>query len=155
MTKTSCERCRFPGPIRWLHAGDDLAQPSGIHQCAHRALVRSERPPKSLMHSTELPYVTDTQADFCQRHVYHRGRRRHQIPIALAARSVPNFPRLRALALFGRRLAERAECLVIAGVQKPAQSTEGDITPLSDNHGSGSRSFRQTCQSYCCGVGTV
>jgi hypothetical protein len=57
MTKTSCERCRFPGPIRWLHAGDDLAQPSGIHQCAHRALVRSERPPKSLMHSTELPYV--------------------------------------------------------------------------------------------------
>jgi hypothetical protein len=34
---------------------------------------------------------------------------------------VPNFPRLRALALFGRRPAERAECLVIAGVQKPAQ----------------------------------
>jgi hypothetical protein len=25
------------------------------------------------------------------------------------------------LALFGRRPAERAECLVIAGVQKPAQ----------------------------------
>jgi len=34
---------------------------------------------------------------------------------------VPNFPRLRALALFGRLSAERASSLVIAGVQKPAQ----------------------------------
>jgi hypothetical protein len=34
---------------------------------------------------------------------------------------VPNFPRLRALAVFGRRPPERAECLVIAGVQKPTQ----------------------------------
>ena len=37
--------------------------------------------------------------------------RAHIIPIALAARPVPNFPRLRALALFGRRLVERAERL--------------------------------------------
>jgi hypothetical protein len=57
MTKTSCERFCLPGPMRWLHAGGDLAQPSGIHQCAHRASLRSERPPKSLMHSPELPYV--------------------------------------------------------------------------------------------------
>ena len=47
------------------------------------------------------------------------------IPIALAAQPVPDFPRLRALALFGRRTAERAESLAIAGVQKPAQ----DRTP--------------------------
>src|SRR6476659_4906388 len=32
-----------------------------------------------------------------------------------------NFPRLRALALFGRLSAERAYSLAIAGVQKPAQ----------------------------------
>jgi hypothetical protein len=57
MTKRSCERCCFPIPMRWLHAGGDLAQPSGIHRCAHRASVRSERPPKSLLHSPELPYV--------------------------------------------------------------------------------------------------
>ena len=57
MTKTSCERFCFPGPMRRLHAGGDLAQPSGIPQCAHRALVRSERPPKSLLHSPELSYV--------------------------------------------------------------------------------------------------
>jgi len=56
-----------------------------------------------------------------QRRVHHRGRRQHQIPIALAAQPAPNFPRLRALALFGRRSAERAESLVVAGVQKPAQ----------------------------------
>ena len=31
-----------------------------------------------------------------------------------------NFPRLRALALFGRLTAERAKSLVIASVQKPA-----------------------------------
>jgi hypothetical protein len=33
---------------------------------------------------------------------------------------VLNFPRLRALALFGRRPAQSAERLVVAGVQKPA-----------------------------------
>src|SRR5882762_2641071 len=32
-----------------------------------------------------------------------------QIPVVLAAQPVPNFPRLRALALFGRRSVERAE----------------------------------------------
>jgi len=40
----------------------------------------------------------------------------------LAAQPVPNFPRLRALALFGRRPAQHAERLVVAGVQKPAQN---------------------------------
>jgi len=57
MSQTFCERCSFAAPIRWLHAGGDLTQPSGIHQCAHRAWVRSQRPPKSLLRSPELPYV--------------------------------------------------------------------------------------------------
>jgi len=48
MTKSSCERFCLPGPMRWLHAGGDFAQPSAIHQCAHRESLRSERPPKSL-----------------------------------------------------------------------------------------------------------
>jgi hypothetical protein len=41
---------------------------------------------------------------------------------------VPNFPRLRALALFGRRPAQCAERVVVAGVQKPAHkpTSEGD-----------------------------
>ena len=50
---------------------------------------------------------------------------------ALAAQPAPNFPRLRALALFGRRTAERAESLAIAGVQKPAhERTRARPAPL-------------------------
>ena len=41
-------------------------------------------------------------------------------PHSTRCQPAPNCPRLRALALFGRRFAERAEGLVIAGVQKPA-----------------------------------
>ncbi len=41
------------------------------------------------------------------------GRRETQIPIALAAQPAPNFPRLRALALFGRRPPECEAPLVI------------------------------------------
>jgi hypothetical protein len=43
----------------------------------------------------------------------HQHSRRRQIPIAPAALSVPNTPRFRALALFGRRLSERGESLVM------------------------------------------
>jgi hypothetical protein len=43
------------------------------------------------------------------RDVHRRGRRSDQIPIAPAAGPVQNFPRLRALALFGRRSVEPAE----------------------------------------------
>jgi hypothetical protein len=41
------------------------------------------------------------------------------IPIALAAQPVASFPRLRAFALFGRRLAEHVEASRDSGVQKP------------------------------------
>src|SRR5215475_259852 len=49
-----------------------------------------------------------------------KSRTSYKSPIALAALPVPYFPRLRALALFGRRSLERAERLFVAGVQKPA-----------------------------------
>ncbi len=42
--------------MRWLHAGGDLAQHNCIHQCADRALIRSDQPPKCLPHSADLPY---------------------------------------------------------------------------------------------------
>ncbi|WP_407176359.1 hypothetical protein [Bradyrhizobium sp. STM 3562] len=54
MTNTACKPCSFPGPIRWLHAGSDLAQPNGIYQCADRASMRSEQPPKSLLRPADL-----------------------------------------------------------------------------------------------------
>ena len=57
MSQTSYERCGFPIPMRWLHAGGALSPPYSIHQCAHRALMRSENPPKCLRHSPDLAYA--------------------------------------------------------------------------------------------------
>ena len=54
MTNTACKPCSFPGPMRRLHAGSDLAQPNGIHQCPDRALMRAEQPPKCLLRSADL-----------------------------------------------------------------------------------------------------
>ena len=47
-------------------------------------------------------------------------------PHSARCQPVPNFPRLRALALFGRRPDQPAERLVVAGVQKPAQERTKD-----------------------------
>jgi hypothetical protein len=55
MSQTSCERCGFPVPMRWLDAGGDLSRPNGIHQAADRALMPSEHSPKCLPHSPDLP----------------------------------------------------------------------------------------------------
>ena len=41
MSQTSCERCGFPIPMRWLHAGGDLSQPNHSYQCTDRTLMRS------------------------------------------------------------------------------------------------------------------
>jgi len=57
MSQTFCERCGFPVPMRWLHAGGDLARPNHIHQCVDRPLMRSKRPPKCLLHSPDLRHV--------------------------------------------------------------------------------------------------
>jgi hypothetical protein len=57
MSQTSRERYGFPVPMRWLHAGSDLAQSNVIHQCADRALMRSENPLKCLRHSPDLAFV--------------------------------------------------------------------------------------------------
>jgi hypothetical protein len=57
MSHATCKRCGFPILMRWLHAGGALSPPSSIHQCAHRASVRSERSPKRLLHFPEFPYV--------------------------------------------------------------------------------------------------
>ena len=54
MSQTSCRRCGFPVPMRWLHAGGDLSRPNHIHQSADRPLMRSERTPKRLLHSPDL-----------------------------------------------------------------------------------------------------
>ena len=57
MTKLSCERCSFAAPMCSLHAGADLPRPDRSHQRGNRALMRSERPPKCLLHSPDLAGV--------------------------------------------------------------------------------------------------
>jgi hypothetical protein len=47
------------------------------------------------------------QVAWCRHRAHHHRLRENQIPIALAALPAPNFPRLRALALFGRRPPQR------------------------------------------------
>jgi hypothetical protein len=59
-------------------------------------------------------------------------------PHSTRCQPAPNCPRLRALALFGRRFAEHAEGLVIAGVQKPAQLQK---LPISLDHFVGEREY--------------
>jgi hypothetical protein len=57
MTNTACNPCSFPDPMCRLHAGSDLAQPNGLHQCADRASMRSEQPPKCLLGPADLLFV--------------------------------------------------------------------------------------------------
>ena len=57
MSQTFCERYGFPVPMRWLHAGGDLARPIHIHQCVDRPSMRSKCPPKCLLHSPDLRHV--------------------------------------------------------------------------------------------------
>ena len=49
----------------------------------------------------------------CRCYIHPPAQRPYQIPIAPAAPPVPNFPRLRALALFGRRSPPRVEGFVM------------------------------------------
>ena len=51
-------------------------------------------------------------------YIHPPARRRYQIPIAPAAPPVPNFPPLRALALFGRRPPQRVEEVVMPSSKK-------------------------------------
>jgi len=57
MSQTPCKRCGFLPPMRRLHAGGALSQPNHTYQCTDRTLLRSERSPKRLLHSPELPYL--------------------------------------------------------------------------------------------------
>jgi hypothetical protein len=67
-----------------------------------------------LQHSCQNAKVVEA---FCSRRVHHRDRHQHTIPIALAALLGAILPRLRALALFGRRSPQRVDSLVMPASQ--------------------------------------
>jgi len=112
MSQTACERRRVFAPMRWLHAGGDLSR--------HNHANSTSRSPVDAVHATtEMPIArfqapsTPMQVAWRQLRARHHGRRENQIPITLAAQPAPNIPRLRALALFGRRPPECEVPLVI------------------------------------------
>ena len=96
---------------------------------------------------------------FCSRRVHHRDRHQHTIPIALAALPGATLPRLRALALFGRRSPQRVDSLVMpasenldslrtsarVAVQKSGYAGSGSL--LHFGHGSsGPGGLRGVCE---------
>ena len=113
MSQTACERRHVLAPMRWLHAGGDLSRHNHANQRADRPLIRSTRPPRTPHCTLPGSPSTPIQVAWRQLRAHHHGRRESQIPIALAAQPAPNFPRLRALALFGRRPPECEAPLVI------------------------------------------
>ena len=81
---------------------------------------------------------------FCSRRVHHRDRHQHTIPIALAALPGAILPRLRALALFGRRSPQRVDSLVMPAsenLHRTGRSVSGAFDP-QPNSRSGCLFFR-------------
>ena len=85
---TSCERCAFPVPLSCFYAGGDPSRPQQIDQRPDRPLTRSKRP-KCLPHSADLPCLQTRRCHPASISAHPRARRRHQIPIALAASPYP------------------------------------------------------------------
>jgi hypothetical protein len=132
MSQTFCERYRFPAPIRWLNADGDRSRSNSIHQCVDPALTRSEPPSKIPAAHRSPPVHADTQCRILSASRPSSSPAPALNPIALAAQPVLNFPRLRALALFGRRSVERAEppCC-----RRPKTSTIADSIRSPRRHG--------------------
>jgi hypothetical protein len=98
-----------------------------IHQPPVDALPLPAEMPATLSLVTQH---AGTPVSSCWRRAYHRERRQQAILIELAALPAPNFPRLRALALFGRRPPQRVvrpSCRRPKTCTEPAQSTEADM----------------------------
>ncbi len=119
MSQTACKHRRFP--VHWLDAGGDpLGKTTPINDpTAARYAPRRHRDPHCALPG---PLPHSVQAAWRQLRAHRHNRRENRIPIARLPTRPPNSPAtFRASTLFGRRLAERAESFVAAGVQKPVQ----------------------------------
>jgi hypothetical protein len=113
----------------WKHSAVRLAasRTNAAHQSANRPLMNSVCPPRRPLHSPGLMHVAS-----CWRPAHNRDRRPTLNPRSARCQPVPNFPRLRALALFGRRPAQSAAPLVVAG--RPKTRTIPDMTWIGCEH---------------------
>jgi hypothetical protein len=57
MSQTALERCHFPVPMRWPHAGSDPSRPGHCGRPTVCSLIRSERLPRCLFHASNLACV--------------------------------------------------------------------------------------------------
>jgi hypothetical protein len=112
MSQTFREPRNLSLPIRWSYAGSDPSRPGQRARRTVRCLIRFKRLPRCLLRFQSRQWA-DPPAASCRCYIHPPARRRYQISIAPAAPPVPNFPRLRALALFGRRPPQRAEGFVM------------------------------------------
>ena len=71
---------------------------------------------------------------FCSRRVHHRDRHQHTILIALAALPGATLPRLRALALFGRRPPQRVDSLVMPAAENLHRNGSGATRAYGSAH---------------------
>ena len=107
-------------PASQLSLSDTLAPRRQRSRSIHSQPSMRRVPVSALRARAQMPVLRSrrrlrvhSQVPSSLRDVHHRGRRPDQIPIAPAAQPVPNFPRLRALALFGRRSTQQAVGLVM------------------------------------------
>jgi hypothetical protein len=54
MSQTALERCHFPVPMRWPHAGSDPSRPGHCGRPTVRSLIRSKRLPRCLLYASNL-----------------------------------------------------------------------------------------------------
>src|SRR5271166_5287517 len=104
---------RFPVPLRWLRAGGDLSRRDHANQRADRALMGSTPPPRSPLRASRprtAPYPGRLAPASRPPSYPARQSNPHS---AGRPRGAPNFPRLRALALFGHRPPEQEAPLVM------------------------------------------
>ena len=114
MSQTARERRRFPVPMRWLHAGSDLSRRNHANQRADRSLISSSALPEIPVARFQAPpHPSRSAGRFLSAPIHHRARRRTSNPHSARCPPVPNLPRLRALALFGRRPPEHVAPLVM------------------------------------------
>jgi hypothetical protein len=124
MSQTALERRDFPVPMRWPHTGSDPSRPG--HALDLPSLIDPSQTLAGLpIISFQSRRGADPPAASCRCYIHPPARRRYQIPIAPAAPPVPNFPRLRALALFGRRPPQRVEG---SSCRRPKTCTDSDIS---------------------------
>ena len=119
MSQTACERRHFLVPMHWLHAGGDLSRPNHANQRPDRPSIRSTRRPTCPLHASRLLCAHPCRSPGAGIAPTTIVGTKIKSPIAVAAQPAPNFPRLLALALFGRR---PPECVCRSSCRRPKTS---------------------------------